>query len=83
MGITEEDSEAEEDAFLTRLKKAYLGLRQKSPNYELLKLATLGSDGKFVFSDEYRKRFTEPRDHFGTFGVDRYTKALEKMARDS
>ena len=68
-----------ESGFLTRLKDAYLNLRRKNPNHELLSLATLVSDERvFDFSEKYYERFVDARDEFGTFGYDRYTKTLEE-----
>jgi len=71
-----------EPKFFTRLKNAYLNLRVKRPNDELLSLATISLEGAIDFSDEYYKRFVDPRDEFGTFGYERYTCALEAAVKD-
>ena len=66
-----------------KMRDAYLSLRNKKPGDELLCLATVDFDGSnIVFSNEYHKKFVDPRDEFGTFGYDKYATALESAARD-
>ena len=63
--------------YLEKMMKAYVGLKERFPKHDLLSLVEI-SDGGFKFSDEYYKRFVDPRDDFGTFGYARYTKALNE-----
>ena len=67
--------------FLTAMKRAYAALKEKCPNSELLELVSVDSSGEITFSDKYRERFVDPRDDFGTFGYDRYTRGLEAALR--
>lgn len=63
---------------LENLVDAHTALKMKDPGNELIPLMELGPDGKYIFSEEYRNRFVDKRDDYGTFGYVRYTKAINQ-----
>jgi len=67
-----------------RLVRAYLLAREKIQKHNLVGLAELNpeEDG-LELSKEYRERFVDPRDEFGSFGLERYAQALEHAIAES
>ena len=80
---------ASEYEFLGRVRIAYLDLRERNPGHQLLKLVEFNPDGEsisdgdsFVFSEAYKRKFVDPRDEIGSFGYERYARALETAVRN-
>lgn len=62
---------------LEMLRDAYINLREKDPNHELLSLAELHEDGLgFNFTPEYAKKCVRDGEQKKIKGYTRYTSAL-------
>ena len=74
MSSISDDTEAQ----LSMMRDAYVDLRTRNPNHELLRLAELHQDeGGFNFSPDYRRRCVRNDDKWKVQGFARYTFALE------
>jgi len=78
MVTTERPQNLQDLPILKKLVNAYWGLERINPIHNLLSFVAVDCEGNVSFSNEYYKRFTDPRDDFGTFGWVRYTSALEE-----
>ncbi|MBI4116252.1 hypothetical protein HY449_00745 [Candidatus Pacearchaeota archaeon] len=80
MGDIGSDTEAQ----LEMMRDAYRDLRNKCPNHELLKLASLHQDEEgFDFTPEFGRRCVRTEDRYKASSYARYTIALESAAQNS
>lgn len=66
------------EAQLSMMKNAYISLREKNPNHELLQLVELHEDSfGFNLKPEYVSRCVRDTDDHRIYGYIRYTQALK------